>query len=75
MEHPCSRFYYLTELQDANCKTYLFMLMQSRDNNKILQLSVQMLEIHDNDAPLRSVIAMMVQHEDGVFHVQMKWCI
>ena len=27
---------------------------------------------HDNDALWRCMIAMMVQHEDGVFHAQMK---
>ena len=75
MEHPCLGFYYLTELQDASCKTYLFLPVQPRDNDKIFQLSVQMLETHDYDVLLRCMIAMMVQHKDGVFHVQMKWCI
>ena len=60
LEHPCSGFYYLTELEDASCKTYLFMPMQSRDNDKIFQLSVEMLDNHDNDAHLRWMIAMLV---------------
>ena len=42
---------------------------------KIFQLRVQMLDSHDNDAPWRWMIATMVQHEGGVFHVQMKWRI
>jgi len=70
LEHPCSGFYYLTELEDASCKTYLFMPMQSRDNDKIFQLSVQMLDNHDNDAHLRWMIAMLVQFDDGLFHAQ-----
>ena len=60
MEHPCSGFYYLTELEDASCKTYLFMPMQSRNNDEIFQLSGQMLDNHDNDALLRCMIAMLV---------------
>jgi len=61
LEHPCSGFYYLTELQDASCKTYLFMPMQSRDNDKIFQLSVQMLNKHDNGAFMKRMIAMPMQ--------------
>jgi hypothetical protein len=30
---------------------------------------------HDHDALLRCMIALMVQHEDGEFHAQPKWCI
>ena len=61
LEHPCSGFYYLNELDNASCKTCLFMPMQSRNNDKIFQLRVQMFDNQDNDAYLRWTIAMPVQ--------------
>ena len=61
MEPPCSGFYYLTELQDASCKIYLFMPNIQGILTKIFQLSVQMLDNQDNDAHLGWVIAMSVQ--------------
>ena len=54
------RIYYLNDLHDANYKTCLVMPMQLRDNDKIFQLRVRMLDNHDNDAPLRCMIAMPV---------------
>ena len=70
------RVYYLNDLCDASCKTCPFISMQSRDNDKMLQLRVQCsIYNHDHDALLRCMIAMMVQHKDGVFHAQAKWCI
>ena len=58
------------ELHDASYNTCLVMPMQSRDNDKIFQLRVQMLDNHDNDAPMRCRIAMVVQCNDGMFHAQ-----
>jgi hypothetical protein len=55
--------YYLNDLNGVDCKTCLFMPMQSRDND------------YERDALLRCMIAMMVQHEDGGFHARPKWCI
>ena len=70
------RDYYLNDLHDASCKTCPFISMQSRDNDKMLQLRVQCsIYNHDHDALLRCMIAMMVQHKDGVFHARAKWCI
>ena len=71
------RIYYLIDLHDASCKTCPFMPMQSRNNDKIYSNSECKCSIynHDNDALLRCMIAMMVQHEDGVFHARVKWCI
>jgi hypothetical protein len=57
------RFYYLNDLNGVDCKACLFMPMQSRDND------------YERDALLKCMIAMMVQHEDGGFHAQPKWCI
>jgi hypothetical protein len=57
------RVYYLNNLDDVDCKTCIFILMQSRDNG------------YECDALLRCMIAMMVQHEDGGFHARSKWCI
>jgi hypothetical protein len=50
------RVYYLNDLDDVDCKTCIFILMQSRDND------------YERDAQLRCMIAMMVQHKDGRFH-------
>ena len=70
------RVYYLNDLHDASCKTCPFISMQSRDNDKMLQLRVQCsIYNHDHNALLRYMIAMMVQHKDGVFHARAKWCI
>jgi hypothetical protein len=82
------RVYYLNDLDEINCKTCLFILMQSRDNDKMLQPRVQFsIYNHERDALLRCMIAMMVQHEDGrclqcmsammvqTFHARPKWCI
>ena len=40
------------------------------EKDKMLQLRVQMLDSHDNDAPWRWMIAMPVQFNDGMFHAQ-----
>jgi hypothetical protein len=57
------RVYYLNDLNDADCKTCLFILMQSRDND------------YERDALLRCMIAMMVQHKNGGFRTRPKWCV
>jgi hypothetical protein len=57
------RVYYLNDWDDVDCKTSLFILMQSRDND------------YKRDALLKCMIAMMVHHEDGEFHARPKWCI
>jgi hypothetical protein len=62
------RVYYLNDLDDVDCKTCLFILMQSRDNDT-------KCSNHERDALLRGMIAMMVQHEDGEFYARSKWCI
>jgi hypothetical protein len=70
------RVYYLYNLDDVDCKTCLFMPMQSRDDDKRFQLRVQCLIYnYEYDVRLRCMIAMMVQHEDGGFHARSKWCI
>jgi hypothetical protein len=70
------RVYYLNDLDDIDCKTCLLMLMQSRDNDKMLQFRVQCsVYNHEHDALLRCMIAMMVQHEDGGLHARPRWCI
>jgi hypothetical protein len=75
-KHFCSEFYYLNDLDYVDCKTCLFMPMQSRDKDKMLQFGVQCsIYNHDWDALLRCMIAMMVQHEDGGLHARSRWCI
>jgi hypothetical protein len=70
------RVYYLNDLKDVDCKTCSFIPMQSRDNDKMLQLRVQCsIYNHEYDALLRYMFTMMVQHEDGGFHARPKWCI
>jgi hypothetical protein len=70
------RVYYLNDLDDVDCKTCLLIPMQSRDNDKMLQLRVQCsIYNHERDALLGSMIAIMMQHEDGGFHARSKWCI
>jgi hypothetical protein len=70
------RVHYLNDFDNVDCKTCLFILMQSRDNDKMLQLRVQCLIYnHEHDALLKCMIAMMVQHEDEGFHAWPKWCI
>jgi hypothetical protein len=70
------RVYYLNDSDVVDCKTCLFIPMQPRDNNKILQLRVQcLLYNHECDALLRCMIAMMVQHEDEGSHARLRWCI
>jgi hypothetical protein len=70
------RVYYLNNLDDIDCKTCLFIPMQSRNNDKMLQLRVQCsIYNHKCDALLRCMIAVMVQHENGGFHARPKWCI
>jgi hypothetical protein len=65
------RVYYLNDSDVVDCKTCLVIPMQSRDDDKILQLRVQcLLYNHDCDALLRCMITMMVQHEDGEFHAR-----
>ena len=68
-EYPCSGLYYLNELHDVSCKTCFFMPMQSKDNDKIFH------DTHDVDAPMRCMIAMVVQRDEGRSRAQMKWCI
>ena len=48
------------------------MTMQSRDNDQMLQLRVQLLDNQDNDAFMKQMIAMPVQCYAGMFHAQMK---
>jgi hypothetical protein len=63
------RVYYLNDLDDVDCKTCLFILMQSSDNDKMLRFRVQCpLYNHEHDALLRCMITMMVQHEDEGSH-------
>jgi hypothetical protein len=70
------RVYYLNDLDDIDCKTCLFILMQSRDNDKMFQLKVQCSVYNrDRDALLRCMIALIMQHENGGFHARLKWCI
>jgi hypothetical protein len=65
------RVYYLNDLDDVDCKTCLFIPMQSRDNDKMLQLRVQCsIYNHEHDALLRCMITMMVQHEDEGSHAR-----
>jgi hypothetical protein len=67
------RVYYLNNLDDVDCKTCLFILMQSRGNDKMLQFRVQCsIYNHECDVLLRCMIAMMVQHEDEGFYAQSK---
>jgi hypothetical protein len=43
--------YYLNDLGDVDCKTCLFVLMQSRGNDKMLQFKVQCsIYNHEYDA-------------------------
>jgi hypothetical protein len=50
--------------------------MQSRSNDKMLQLRVQCsIYNHEHDALLRYMIAMMMQPENGGFHARPRWCI
>jgi hypothetical protein len=68
--------YYLNNLDDVDCKTCLLISMQSRDNDKMLQLRLQCLIYnHEHDALLRCMITMMVQHEDEGSHARPRWCI
>ena len=56
--------YCQNELHDPSCKTRLFMPMQCqyvKDNDKMLQFRVQMLDTHGNDAFMKWMIAMPVQ--------------
>jgi hypothetical protein len=67
------RVYYLNDLNEVDCKTCLFMLMQSRDNDKMLQFRVQCsIYNHEHDALLRCMITMMVQHEDEGSHARLR---
>jgi hypothetical protein len=52
-ETPLLRVYYFSDLDDVDCKTCLFILMQSRDNDKMLQFRVQCsIYNHERDALL-----------------------
>jgi hypothetical protein len=63
------RVCYLNDLNEVDCKTCLLMLMQSRDNDKMLQFRVQCsVYNHEHDALLRCMITMMMQHEDEESH-------
>jgi hypothetical protein len=59
------RVYYLNDLDDVDCETCLFIPMQSRDSDKMLQFKVQC-----SDTLWRCMIAMMVQHENGGLHAR-----
>jgi hypothetical protein len=67
------RVYYLNDLNEVDYKTCLFMPMQSRDNDKMLQFRVQCsIYNHEHDALLKCMITMMVQHEDEGSHARPK---
>jgi hypothetical protein len=67
------RVYYLNDLDDIDCKTCLFILMQSRDNDKMLQLRVQCsIYNHEHDALLKCMITMIVQHENEGSHARLR---
>ena len=36
---------------------------------------MHMLNDYDNDAPSKRMIAMLVQCNDKIFYVQLKWCL
>ena len=36
---------------------------------------MHMLDDHENDASSRCMIAMLVQCNDKIFYVQLKWCL
>jgi hypothetical protein len=47
------RVHYLNDFDNVDCKICLFILMQSRDNDKMLQLRVQCsIYNHEHDALL-----------------------
>jgi hypothetical protein len=51
------RVYYLNDFDDIDCKTCLFIPMQSRNNDKMLQLRVQCsIYNHEHDALLRCMM-------------------
>jgi hypothetical protein len=55
------RVYYFNELDDVDCKTYLFILMQSRGNDKMLQLKMRCLVYnHECNTLLKCMFAMMM---------------
>jgi hypothetical protein len=62
------RVYYLNNLDDVDYKTCLSIY---RCNQGIMTKCSN----HERDALLRCMLAMMVQHEDGEFHAQSRWCI
>jgi hypothetical protein len=63
------RVYYLNDLDDVDCKTCLFISMQSRNNDKMLQLKMRCLVYnHECNTLLKCMFAMMMQHENGGFH-------
>jgi hypothetical protein len=65
------RVYHLIVLDDVDCKTCLFISMQSRDNDTMLQFRVQCsIYNHERDALLRCMIAMIVQHVDEGSHAR-----
>ena len=68
-EYPYSGLYYLNESHNASCKACAFMPMQSRDIDKVFH------NTHDVDAPMRCMIAMVVQRDKGRSRAQMKRCI
>jgi hypothetical protein len=76
LKYFCSEFYYLNDFDNIDCKIYLFILMPSRDNDKMFQFRVQCsICNHECDALLRCMIIMMMQHEDEGSHARPRWCI
>ena len=81
-EHPCSGFTIwiccmMLIVKHACLCPYNATIL--RNNDKMFQLMVHMLDNHDNDALLKCMIAILVQYNDGMFHanemMHMTWCI
>ena len=76
LEHPCSGFIIWMICTMLVAKHAHFCRcnqgIMTKCSNSECKCSIYTL---DNDALWRCMIAMIVQHEDGVFHAQMKWRI
>jgi hypothetical protein len=80
------RVYYLNDLNEVDCKTCLLMLMQSRDNDKMLQFRVQCsIYNHEHDALLKWNVWLqwwcnmrmrdpMHDQNDAYATMQLPWC-
>jgi hypothetical protein len=67
------RVYYLNKLNDVDCKTRLFIPMQSRNNDKMLHSECNARYITMNVMHcLRCMFVMIVQHEDEGSHARPK---